>query len=54
MDPTLAGDLARLPALLQAARDLAAREVAELAGRPVPSSFSMSLTARSMRSGPAT
>ncbi|MFI0163136.1 pyridoxal phosphate-dependent decarboxylase family protein [Streptomyces sp. NPDC017082] len=35
MDPTLAGDLARLPALLQAARDLAAREVAELAGRPV-------------------
>ncbi|MFH9088857.1 pyridoxal phosphate-dependent decarboxylase family protein [Streptomyces sp. NPDC017673] len=35
MHPALADDLARLPQLLQAARDLAAREVAGLAGRPV-------------------
>ncbi|MFF8726789.1 pyridoxal phosphate-dependent decarboxylase family protein [Streptomyces sp. NPDC015171] len=35
MDRTLAGDLARLPELLQAARDLAAREVAGLAERTV-------------------
>ncbi|QJS08527.1 aspartate aminotransferase family protein [Streptomyces argyrophyllae] len=38
MDPVLAGDLARLPELLQAARDLAVREVAGLAVRPVAAS----------------
>ncbi|MFJ9705110.1 pyridoxal phosphate-dependent decarboxylase family protein [Streptomyces sp. NPDC101234] len=35
MDPVLAEDLARLPGLLQSARDLAAGEVAGPAGRPV-------------------
>ncbi|MFD8717290.1 pyridoxal phosphate-dependent decarboxylase family protein [Streptomyces sp. NPDC059629] len=35
MDPVLAEDLARLPELLQSARDLAAGEVAGPAGRPV-------------------
>ncbi|MEV5384510.1 hypothetical protein [Streptomyces sp. NPDC052721] len=35
MHPALADDLARLPELLQAARDLAVREVAGLAERPV-------------------
>jgi len=34
MHPTLADDLVRLPALLQSARDLAARELAGLAERP--------------------
>ncbi|MDN3262641.1 pyridoxal-dependent decarboxylase [Streptomyces sp. CSDS2] len=38
MDRTLAGDLARLPELLQAARDVAAREMAGPAGRPVAAS----------------
>ncbi|WP_210587261.1 pyridoxal-dependent decarboxylase [Streptomyces sp. GESEQ-35] len=35
MHPTLAEDLARLPELLQSARDLAARELAGMAERPV-------------------
>ncbi|KOG42597.1 pyridoxal phosphate-dependent decarboxylase family protein [Streptomyces resistomycificus] len=35
MHPTLADDLDRLPALLQSARDLAARELAGLSERPV-------------------